>query len=363
MTSPIVVTVSEPIVAGLVGPASVPVYAVVNGQFVQVAGSYSVDAAGTTITFVPQSAYPGATLIWAYINANSTITDYAGNLLPFTQRSFTTASVADTTAPVVIGVTPVNGAVDVGLNAVVTLTFAESLAPATVSNSTFELFAGSERLSPSVQRSADNRTVTLSTSLPPDALITIVATSGVTDLSGNALAHFTSQFMTAAARETTAGRVTTQRPDSGTTVPADTPITLVLSEPVAPETVAAALRVSQNGTLVGGTVAVTSAGTTIEFVPTVPWAAGALVQIFLEGARDLAGNTLVMHQGSMRIDPDPATTTATLEAISPSGNAVPLNPIVELEVQRGAGRHVAEQHLGAAAAARLAVGAGDADVA
>ncbi len=331
VTSPISVTVSEAIVASLVGPASVPIYAVVNGQFVQVAGSYSVDAAGTTITFVPQSAYPGATLIWAYINATSTMTDYAGNLLPFTQRSFTTASVADTTAPVVIGVTPVNGAVDVGLNAVVTLTFSESLAPATVSNSTFELFAGSERLFPSVQRSADNRTVTLSTSLPSDALVTIVATSGVTDLSGNALAHFTSTFMTAAARETTAGRVTTQRPDSGTTVAADTPITLVLSEPVAPETVAAALRVSQNGTLVGGTVAVTSAGTTIEFVPTVPWAAGALVQIFLEGAQDLAGNAITMHQGSLRIDPDPATTTATLERAAPSGNAVPLNPIVELE--------------------------------
>jgi hypothetical protein len=333
VTTPVSLTVSEPIVASTVGAASVPVYAAVAGQFIQLAGSYAVDASGTTITFTPVAPYPGSTLIWTYINSSGTITDYAGNLLPFTARSFTTANAADAAPPAVISVTPAAGTLDVGLNSSVTVTFSESLAPATVSNTTFELFAGTQRLFPSVQRSLDNRSVTLTTSLPASALVTLVITSGVTDIAGNALADFTSTFTTAGARETTPGRVTTQQPVSGASrVPPSTPmITLVLSEPVAPATVPGALYVAQNGVLVAGSTAVTSAGTTIEFVPAAPWAPGALVQVFLEGAQDLAGNAIAVHQGSFTIAPDPATTIATLVRATPSGANVPLNPIVELE--------------------------------
>jgi hypothetical protein len=169
------------------------------------------------------------------------------------------------------------------------------------------------------------------TSLPPDALITVVVTSGVTDLSGNALADFSTTFTTAATRETAIGHVMTQRPASGTTVPADVPITLVMSEPVDADTVAGSLRVSQNGVLVDGTIAVTSAGTTIEFVPAAPWTPGALLQIFLEGARDVAGNAISTYQGSLTIRPNPATAAATLVRAAPSGNSVPLNAVVELE--------------------------------
>ena len=75
VTTPITVTLSEPIIAGLVSPTSLPIYAVVNGQFVQLAGTYVVDGTGTTITFTPLMPYPGSTLIWTYINATSTITD------------------------------------------------------------------------------------------------------------------------------------------------------------------------------------------------------------------------------------------------------------------------------------------------
>ena len=62
VTSPIVVTLSEPIVASAVTAASMPIYAIVSGSYTQVAGSYSVNAAATELTFLPVAPYPGSTL-------------------------------------------------------------------------------------------------------------------------------------------------------------------------------------------------------------------------------------------------------------------------------------------------------------
>ena len=334
VNSPIVITISEPIVASAVDANSVRVLATIPVLgAVQVAGSYSVDAAATVITFTPLTPYPGDTLITLHVNANSTIDDLAGNNLTFVQRTFTTAAATDTTPPTIVGVMPLNGTLNVGLNAVVTLTFSESLAPATVSNTTFELFAGSQQLNPSVSRSADNRTVTLTTTLPPQALITVVVTSGVTDLAGNALADFTSTFVTGATVDTTTAQVVTMRPASGATnVPSSTSLTLFVTKPVDAASVAPALWVSQNGVLITGTTTVSGNGTAIQFVPTVPFAPSAFVQVFLEGAIDISGNGLPSFQASFTIASNPATTAPSALRVSPTGTDVPLNTVVEVEI-------------------------------
>ena len=333
VTSPIVVTVSEPIVASTVDFNSVRILALVNGSHVQTAGTYTVNAAATSFTFTPLGPYPSNSVITVQVNANSAIDDLAGNNLTFTSVQFTTAADADTTPPVVVAVTPMDGTVNVGLNTQVTLTFSESLDPSTVMAATFKLFAGSDELGTSVVRSVDNRSVVLSAFLPQQSLITAVATSGVTDLSGNALDDFMSTFTTGPAVDTSTAQVVTVRPGIGATgVPQNTPITLFLSEPVEPDSVASALRVAQNGTLVNGTRTVSGFGTAIQFVPSIPFATSALVQVFLEGAVDQAGHTVPSFQSSFTIATDPATTSATIPRVTPSGTGVPLNPVIEFEV-------------------------------
>lgn len=123
--------------------------------------------------------------------------------------------------------------------------------------------------------SADNWTVTLTGSLRPSTLVTVVATSGVQDLSGNALADFRSQFTTGAAFDTTHAQVVGQRPGSGAGgVSVSSSIVLYVNEPLNPGSVGGALHVAQNGTLMAGTVTVRDNGQTIEFVPVTPWQNG-----------------------------------------------------------------------------------------
>ena len=83
-------------------------------------------------------------------------------------------------------VSPTDGATGIGPQAIVTLTFSEPLLPSTTTSDTFSLFAGNNELSTSVTRSADNRTIFLTATLPFDTPITVVATGDVTDLAGNA---------------------------------------------------------------------------------------------------------------------------------------------------------------------------------
>ena len=334
--TPVVLTLSEPIGAAAVNAASVRVVANVPGYGgVQMAGSYRVNAAGTEITFTPAAPFPGGVTVTVSPNSNGAIRDLAGNALSNASRSFTTAAVADVTAPTVQAVTPNGGASDVSPTMAVVLTFSESLHPNTVNGNTCALFAGPTRLSTSVTRSADNRTVTLTASLPADSLITVVATGGVQDLSGNALAEFTSTFTTGPANETGRPSIVTQRPGNGATqVAATTAVTLFVNAPLNPATVPGAVFVSENGVLVPGAVTLSGGNTAITFTPDVPFAAGALVQVFVQPmAEDPQGNALYAHSGQFRVAPEPTATTPTLvrtwPALYTSGN--PRNTVIDLE--------------------------------
>ena len=323
VTSAITVTLSEPIDRGAVTLGSIPVFALVPAGFVQVPGTYGVNATGTVVTFTPLSPYPGNTSVFINVNNDGTLHDVAGNLMTFAQAQFTTAATADVTAPTVTSVTPLEGATGVGLNAVVVVTFSEPLNPATVSASTFALFAQSEWLGTSVSRSADNRSVMLLTFLPPSSDVTVVVTSDVRDLSGNALADFTSQFTTGPAVDARAPQIVTQRPGSGATqIPATASITLFANEPLASATLSGALRVSENGVLVTGTIATAGNGTVVRFTPDQPFAAGSRVQVFAdETAQDVSGNALTPYGGQFTIAADTSTTAPAFVQISPAQTA------------------------------------------
>jgi hypothetical protein len=332
VNSKVVITLSKPIVASEVNVQSVPVFLAQSAS--NVAGTYSVSADGMTITFTPQTPYPGNALMQVDVNSTGTITDVSGNVLGFTESQFTTANTADTTAPVVTSVTPTNGATGIGTGAAVVLTFSKSLNPVTVNQgNTVVLFNGDTLLTGGAQISSDNRTVTINAGvLPASSTITVVATHDVTDLSGNHLTDFRSQFTTAAATPNAAPLIVTQRPGTGATgVPQNAVITLFVNASLNTATVPGAVHVSQNGVLITGTVNVTGNGTAIEFTPSEPFDFGALVQIFVDPTvTDTFGNTMNAYSGQFTITADPATTTPAVIASSPTGTA-PLNAVADIE--------------------------------
>jgi large repetitive protein len=301
----------------------------------QLAGSYSVS--GNMVTFTPTTILPANTRIT--VQVLSPLQDVAGNLVIFFNSSFTTGAGADTVAPQVVSVTPSDGASNIGQNVAVVLTFSKSINPATVtasSNGTVGLLDGSGvPLSRGVTISADNRTVTLvpGSTPTPGTVVTVIATSGVKDLAGNALADFRSQFTVAQQFDTTHALVTSQRPGNGATgVSLNSSVVLYVNETLNTGTVPGALHVSQNGVLVSGTVTVRDNGQTIQFVPAGPWQKNAFIQVFLDStALDSDGNTVTSYQGSFRTVVDTTTVTPQILSLSPASNstAVPLNPVVE----------------------------------
>ena len=331
--TPIVMTVSEPLrTSGLA--EAMPVFAYFpNYGYVQLAGSYSVNPAATIVTFTPAAPYPGGALITAYTNYTGLLSDLAGNPLQSTAFTFTTAPDADTIPPAVVMVTPTDGSTGIGSQAVITLTFSESLHPSTVTNDTIALFAGAVELNASISRSADNTTVFLTTVMPFDATITVFATSDITDLSGNALGDFSSTFTTGSTNQTNRPQILAQRP-AGPGIPADNDIVLFVNKPLNEATVAGALYVSQNGVLVEGAVSVTGGGTAIHFNPTANFLPGATIQIFMTGAaQDAFGNSLFDYSGSFTVVSDTTTQTPTIVRTSPvaysAGN--PTSVVIDIE--------------------------------
>jgi large repetitive protein len=340
VASNIVLTFNEAIDPNAVKNTTIPI-TLNNTSGPVLAGSYAVT--GATVTFTPLTALPGSTSVFVAVPVSG-VQDLSGNKNTTTNfsSSFTTASTADTTVPQVVAVAPSNGATGIGLNATVVLTFSKSLNPSTVTTNTFGLLANGAKLNVSIAHSADNRVVSLTplaALLPASSTVTVVATSAVQDLSGNALANFESQFMTAAAFDTAHPSVFSQRPGAGAIgVPVSTSVVLYVTEPLNSATIAAlqagqgALHVSQNGVLVTGTTQVTDGGQTIQFTPSSPFAYGAAIQVFLDStALDTDGSSLTSYQGSFTTVADPTKTAPVLVNTNPlSSSGVPTNIVIDI---------------------------------
>jgi hypothetical protein len=295
-----------------------------------VSGAFTVS--GATVSFTPSIPLPGNTSIFVQISGVQDLSGLGNN---YTTATFHTAAVADSTMPTVLSVTPFDGATDVGLNTPIVITFSESLNPATINNTTFALFANGSRFGYIAAVSADSRTVTMyGGTLPASSLISVEITSGVQDLASNALSDYTSMFVTTTAFDTTRPSIVGQRPgNGGTGVAASLPILLFVNERLDAGTVAGAVQVTQNGTVIAGDVNLIGNGQVVRFTPASPWAYDALIQVFIDAtAADLNGNALIAYSGSFRTAANPAFTAPAVTATSPvngSSNA-PLNPIVTL---------------------------------
>jgi RHS repeat-associated protein len=331
VNSTVVLTFNEPIDLTTVNDTTVQIES--SGSSGVLAGSYSLDASGTVLTFTPLSPLPGNKTISVYVPGG--VLDLSGNQNSYFYSTFTTGTGTNTTAPTVVSVTPQNGATGIGKNGVVVLTFSESLNASTINANNFGLFVNGTALGLGISVSADNRVVTLNPySLPASSTVSVLVTSAVTDLFGNALANFESQFTTAPAFNPTVPTVVSQRPGNGATgVPLNASIVLYLSQPMNAGTVAGALHVAQNGVLVNGTTQVTDNGQVVQFLPSASWQANQQVQLFLDStAQSAAGVNLNNYQSSFTTVPNASTVAPTQTGSNPTSSApsVPTNVVIDM---------------------------------
>jgi len=327
----IMLTFNEALDPATVNVNTIPIFA--SGFAGELGGSYKLDPTGTVVTFAPLSLLPANTTI--VVAVSDSVLDLSGNTSTGFSSSFFTAAGTDTTAPKVLMVTPANGATNIGLNAAVVLTFSKSLNLSTINANTFGLLANGSKLLFGISVSAGSQVVTLTAGvLPASSTVTVVATTGVQDLYGNALANFESQFMTAPAFDTTHPSVVTQRPGNGATgVPLNTSVVLYVNEAMNASTVQGALHISQNGVLVSGTTQVTDNGQVVVFTPSTPWANGALVQVFLDStAQDVDGNALTAYQGSFTTAVNTGTIPPTVMSVSPAQNSTGVSTSLVIDI-------------------------------
>jgi len=331
VTSPVTFTMSNLIDAASVNTQTVEVCIGGCGSE-YVAGTFSVN--GATMTFTPLSPYPANQVMGMYIYG---LLDEAGNASSNGAGSFTTANTVDKTAPTVT-ISPANGASNVGLNTQVVLTFSKSINPSTIATNTVTMFNGDTAINYGYTISRDNRTLVLNAggnSFTAGATITIALSSGIQDLSGNALANTTSQFTLTTELSNTQPYVLAMRPGNGATnVPANTVVTLFTSAAMNPSTITGALNVTDNGVVVSGSVQLFSNGQTIEFTPSAWFNPGDLIQVYLKStALSASGAALQNYSGQFTVAGSPANTAATVQAVNPFPNAtnVPLNTVIQVE--------------------------------
>ena len=275
----VVLQLSEPVSALSVGPSTVTLVA--GGS--PVAGATSLSADRTTLTFTPSGPLAVSTLYDVTVVG---LADSTGNVQPVPfATSFTTgaSAVADTGAPSVVSVSPLNNATGVPVGTSLVLTFSEVIDPTSVDASTIEVtidgFSGQVAGSYAVDGTAV--TFTPLTPLPGGECVRLrVHNLSVRDLAGNASGVFTMTFVTEAVLDTTPPAVVAVTPTDGATdIGRQAKVVLTFSESLSSTTVTpSTLALFANGAPLGASLTRTADNRTVTLsafamppASTIPW--------------------------------------------------------------------------------------------
>jgi len=158
-----------------------------------ITGIIGVSNGGATWTFVPTGQMAGAVVV--NVQLTSAITDLAGNPLPLTNYTFSTAGTGDMSRPSAQTFSPANNATNVPTNTTIAVTFSEPVVG--VDATTFTIDAGGPVAGTRVA-SNGGRTWTFnpSAALPSGTLVTVMVTTGIVDFEGQTIFALTSSFTT-----------------------------------------------------------------------------------------------------------------------------------------------------------------------
>ncbi|HAF27863.1 MAG TPA: hypothetical protein DCG75_02345 [Bacteroidales bacterium] len=145
----------------------------------------TVSYTGTTASFTPSNHLLANTSYTANITKDAKNASGMAMVSNF-EWNFTTGSL---TAPSVISTSPVNNAVDVNLDKVVTATFSEAMDPLTINTSSFSLKQGDTEIEGTVSYTGTTATFTPTNMLETETNYTATITSESKNIAGFALAN------------------------------------------------------------------------------------------------------------------------------------------------------------------------------
>ena len=273
-----------------------------------------VTYSGNVATFTPNVPLSPGTIY------NGTITtgakDVAGNNLAANFNwIFTTGA-----NPIVISTDPVNLAVNVPLNKIITATFSKAMDPATLNGATVTIKQGLTSVAGAISYFGNIVTFTPSANLSPGVIYTGTITTGATDATGNNLANnYTWSFTTGALPIV----VSTDPLNLATNVALDKVISATFSKAMDPSTFNNTSFVVQKGAVsIAGVV--TYFGMKGSFVPSANLDPNTVYTCTITNAvKDATGNAMATnYTWSFTTGSAPDVTRPTVVLTSPLSNAV-----------------------------------------
>ena len=223
----------------------------------------AVTYTGTTATFTPAANLAYSKVYTVTVTTG--VKDFAGNAIAVNYTfSFTTLDAPETTPPVVNSTDPLNNAIGVAGNKVVTVTFSEAMTASTINSTTFTLKQGTTAITGVVAYSGVTATFTPTGNLMANTTYIATITTVAKDLAGNALAANNVLTFTTAVTPTVAS---TDPLNNATGVALYKVVKATFSLPMDPLTITATTFTLKQGSVsITGTVA--CVGTTASFTPT-----------------------------------------------------------------------------------------------
>jgi hypothetical protein len=319
----IVIEFSEPVVQTTAPP--------VTGAGLILDGTYTV--VGNTVSFAPSVPLNGETQY--RVDVNYSAIDFAGNFRWNSNYRFTTEASLDNDAPSVIAISPESDSADNHPSQSVVIGFDEPMDRSSFSNDTVAMFSNGSELTYSQLSSADGQTLTLTGSWPQGALISVVMTEGVVDLSGNSISPYISSFTTAS------GLLDNTRPTIAAVIPSNgssnwiglDAITVYTSEEIDEASLNGGYYLTEDGVTVTASIDVKADGRTLVVTKDSGFTPGARVTLFLNSnITDIEGNSLSNYSTyfTMGNPSDLVGTTPFVNAYYPISNTpnVPVNPVL-----------------------------------
>ena len=262
-----------------------------------VLGTVTYVAPGSTALFTPAAPFTPKTIYTATITTGAMDTAGGSLATPYIW-TFTTSASPSTTGPSVDFTVPLNNAIAVPLNQTLTATFNKAINASTLTNATFTLAGpGTTGVSGLVAYSSvgDTATFNPSANLLPSTLYTATITTGVKDLSGNALAaNYVWTFTTGTALNPASPEIVSTNPANGATnVASNQAISATFSEAMNPLTITTdTFQLTGPGSMsVAGTVSYDPVAFIATFTPSASLN-GSYIATITNGVTNLIGNPL-----------------------------------------------------------------------
>jgi hypothetical protein len=244
----------------------------------------AVSNAGNTATFTP-TAILSAGLVYT-ATVSTSVTDVSGIALAAAKVwSFTTDAL-----PTVAEVSPINGKVDVALNAKVLITFSEAMDAASFTANSFMVKQGTSTVSGVVSYTGNTATFTPNANLAPGLVYVATVTTDVKNLNGNAIAAAKTWEFTSDALPTA---LSVDPLNNATNVARNKVISITFSEAMTLSTInTSSFTLMQGVNAITGTISFS--GNTARFIPNVILSSSLVYTATVNtDVKDLAGNSML----------------------------------------------------------------------